>query len=531
MKTSKDKKHKSVHALPQLLEPTPGPWSMEEVPLQDSKVELLHRVAHLPKPYTRAQQGARIHELLHVKHTPRDLNQRRNDILTRGDEAGKLLNSKVVKEFLYRLEETRIDWIAWIYYGFDLRYVREALAWDTKPVPDDDPVGATAWVLQLFWTILGSTTLPDLIEDAPKKREPDSNVKEYFDACWAIINEAKGEPFLRAVVQGCIRICEDPTNATRDDVTYELSCYFEDNPPEEEPEESEEEKEEQEEAEEEEKEQEKQEEENESGGIQNEPVKYDTWELHDHTLGMRRPNTKFRVGYRPTDMGTLLKYPQRWLLDKNIFGRRQVTQVAILVDLSGSMRWKNEDLMHMLDRMPSAWVGGYSSMRGAGSIRGRLCVYAKNGRFNKFTGIDPEMSGGNDIDIESLEYLAKMPGYKFWVSDGLVMGGAHAGKPHPRVVPGILESDNYMLTDGYIVDTCNKILKRSGIVRVPDAESMRDIIDGKCVMTYRSCMIGDDEIEAKRAKDSYWGRYSFKDIKEFYGGFGLEVAQPARYQL
>lgn len=532
MKKSTDKKSKTVHALPHLLEPEPGPWTMEEVPLQDSAMELIHRKARLPKPYTRAQQGGRVHELLHTKYTPRDLNHRRNQILLRGDEAGKRLNSKVVQEFLYRLEETRIDWIGWLYHGFDLRYVREALSWDTKPIPDDNPIVATAWVLQLFWTVLGSTTLPDLIEDAPKKREPEPGTKGFFDECWAAINESKGEPFLRALVQGCIRICENPTNDTRDDVTYELSCYFEDDPPEEEPEESEEEKEEQEEAEEEEKEQEKQEEENESGGVDNQVQQYETWELHDHTLGLRRPNTRFRVGYRPTDMGTLLKYPQRWLLDKNIFGRRQVTQVSILIDLSGSMRWNNDDLLHMLDKMPSAWVGGYSSLRSnRTNIRGRLCVYAKNGRFNKFTGIDPEMSGGNDIDFEALEYLAKMPGYKFWVSDGLVMGGVHKGKPHSRWTPGVRASNEYMNTDGALVEMCNRVMKRAGIVRVPDAESMRRIIDGKRTTVYRSCILSREEIQTKQAVDSYWKQYQEDYLLDQFTGHGLEVAQPAMFQL
>ncbi len=538
MSTSNKKTKRGVHALPHLLEPNPGPWVMEEVALENSRVDIIARIAQLPKPNTPAQQMARIHEMLHIMYTPKDLRDRRNTLLNQAEDEGKRINSNFLMDILLKLEETRVDWIGWAYHGYDLRACREALAWGTKPVPDDDIKSCTSWILQLFWTVLGSTTVPPLVDEGPDIRTPDPDTKEFFDSCWQAVAAEKGEAFLRALVQAGLQICHEPTNAVRDKLAYELACWFEEPPPDEEPEESEEEKEAQDEAEQEEEEEEAKEEEEKSGGINNEVEVYDTWELHDHTLGLRRPSSKFRQLWKPQDMGTIMRYPQRWLLDRNVFGRKVTTQAAVLVDLSSSMQWNNDDLEHMLAKLPALWCGGYSSVRAkyGSTVQGRLCIYAKNGRFNEFTGIDPEMSGGNDIDLEALQYLARLPGYKFWVSDGHTCGGVHQGKPHPDITntwTATYSVLHNMTAVGYLYHECTRVMKRAGILRIPNAQVMRDLIDGKRITAYRSVVMGEEELDATVARYAEWASRVANPreqiLKDFYGG--LMSSEPVKIQL
>jgi hypothetical protein len=128
----------------------------------------------------------------------------------------------------------------------------------------------------------------------------------------------------------------------------------------------------------------------------------------------------------------------RWMLDKSIFAQRMLTEGGIMIDGSGSMKWTDNDMKLLIDKLPAVTVGLYSGAHGTNpqtgeSIYGRICTIAKNGKFAKFTGRDPGTRVGNEVDYEALQLLAKWPEPRLWLSDGIVCGGLHHGPcPHPE---------------------------------------------------------------------------------------------------
>lgn len=93
---------------------------------------------------------------------------------------------------------------------------------------------------------------------------------------------------------------------------------------------------------------------------------------------------------------------------------------SFLCDASGSMRWKIEDLLSVLEAMPRANVGVYAGHHD----RGDLLVVAKEGRRASrkviTEAVNNTLLGANVVDGPALEWLAKQPEPRVWVSDGAV---------------------------------------------------------------------------------------------------------------
>src|SRR5687768_14817362 len=100
--------------LPELIDKRlPGPWSSTTVEIQDSAVDLENRVAKVPKPYTRAQRLARLHEAAHIKYSPRYWSKTMGEIINldpKGFEEGKY-DPSIVSTLAKMVEENRIDWL------------------------------------------------------------------------------------------------------------------------------------------------------------------------------------------------------------------------------------------------------------------------------------------------------------------------------------------------------------------------------------------------------------------------------------
>lgn len=525
----------------------PGPWKKQEVRIQDSSVNLEDRIARVPKPHTTAQRLARFHELAHIKYSPRFWSQTMANIISldpEGFEEGKY-DPSIVSTLAKMVEENRIDWLLWSRHKIDLRPSREVLDWSGHPVPDR-PVLALDYVLQLAWTVWASRGLGK-VPDAPPPRVPDPDTSEFFDKCWQVLlehtlpsGEHVGNQLVRAVIRGCQAIYEEPTDAQRDRVTLELLEFFPPPPQEkpEQPEEKEEEKKEQEEAEAEEKEEEEAREES-ATGVGSDPVTLGHYQIHDHTAGPRRPRSKITRRDIPEAVGTRLVYPHRYMLDRTVFGRKIATHASIMVDASGSMQWSNEALATLMQKLPSAWVGLYSGYsqnypprNRQEIIYGRICVLAKRGRFCEWKGLDQDehgrMNGQNEVDIEALELLASWPKPRFWLSDGNATGGIHSG-PWPT---SDYDPDKHtrLLHDGAILYACDRLMRKAGILRVPDLDTMIALIRRQRVTLYRSSFSLDNR-DPSFAKYGYSPDNAFIQsyIQESGGDFrGLE---PVSFQL
>lgn len=513
--------------LPQLVEPVAGAWTGQEVDIQDSAVDAQNRKFWVPKAHTPAQRLARLHELGHVKYSPRDWD-RRIVIASRLAAAsiGKPVDTNAVHKIQKMLEENRIDWLLWDRHGIDLRPSREVLDWGKMPDPSS-VLQALGMSLQLAWTVWASRGLGTKggVPNPPPVRAVDPDTAEYFDKCWSVLCE-ENEPLGRAMIRACMRMYSNPTHEMRDMVAGELSTFFPLIEEEEEkaPAPKKEEKEKQEEAEAEEKAEEEAKGLAESG-MGSDVVTEGRVQYHDHTATVRRPSMRIARRTVPVTQGPGLRFAHRYFVDKAIFGQRLLTEAGIMIDGSSSMRWEHDDLEKVIARLPAVKVGVYASMnRSLGltntrgeTILGRICIIAKDGRFATYNGTDPEMGGGNEVDLEALQLLAKWPKPRLWLSDGEVCGGLHVGPARYH------EKIGYYEYEGALYEKCDALMKQHEIYRVPNREVMHRLLKRERVTLYRSCTRSQEEID----KTHTWGKPGSYPIRTLYP----VDPQPITFQL
>jgi hypothetical protein len=499
--------------LPGLVEPEARPWTVNEVAIREAAVDLQARTAWVPRALTPAQKLARLHELGHVKYTPRNWSQHMAEALSNVDE-GADVDPAVIVQISMMLEENRIDWLLWDRHQIDLRPAREVLDWDKMAVPTD-VLRALKWVLQLAWTVWASKGLHHTVPNRPPAREPDSATGDFFDACWLVLANHHAD-LAPAVVRGCLAIYNDPTHATRNSVAAELATFF---PPEKEIEEQPPEKEEEQEAQAEAAKEAKAEEKSRHRNEEPEEAEPEVLkvpdpktdimylDIHDHTANVHRISTKIRRRVTPTYSGILIKYPHRYMVDKAIFGLRTLTEGGLMLDWSGSMQWTDQDLQDVLAVLPAITVGGYGGFSHPGtrghSFRpfssrpegGRICIVAKHGKFSKFAGLESLFNGGNAVDVEALQLLGRWPKPRFWLSDGFVCGGQHQGA-HPE---RRYNTNDIMRCEGNVAYECEKLMRKYEILRVPNVATLRDLLKRKRVTLFASPVNHSGEGES-----DYW---------------------------
>ena len=118
--------------------------------------------------------------------------------------------------------------------------------------------------------------------------------------------------------------------------------------------------------------------------------------------------------------GSVVRYVGRWPSDKAIFRRRRAGRggASVLIDTSGSMSIETDDLDRLLTATPAgARVAIYSANRREGELR----LVAHGSRRAVAADLEP-FGRGNVVDVPALEWLARQPEPRFWVSDGKVTG-------------------------------------------------------------------------------------------------------------
>jgi hypothetical protein len=125
-------------------------------------------------------------------------------------------------------------------------------------------------------------------------------------------------------------------------------------------------------------------------------------------------------GRRAQYGGRTIGYPQRMLSDRRIFAGRRGARTypgAVLVDCSSSMGLTSAQVEQIMDAYPAVEIRAYCSDATTGTLR----VIAKDGRRVKHDMVNPS-GGGNGIDGPALDWLARAPRPRFWISDGWVTG-------------------------------------------------------------------------------------------------------------
>jgi hypothetical protein len=120
------------------------------------------------------------------------------------------------------------------------------------------------------------------------------------------------------------------------------------------------------------------------------------------------------------DEGAVPVAPYRLIIDGRIFCRRKKQKGGtVLIDSSGSMSFSADDLEKIIAAAPGATVAAY----GGNFDEGDLYIVAERGRMASSKELKClNIGGGNIVDGPALQWLAKMPAPRVWVSDGYVTG-------------------------------------------------------------------------------------------------------------
>lgn len=124
--------------------------------------------------------------------------------------------------------------------------------------------------------------------------------------------------------------------------------------------------------------------------------------------------------HKPQYAGSL-RYMHRTITDMKVWGLkdRSIPPLAVLIDCSGSMEIKNEDILAILEKQPASVVAGYS---GDGS-RGSVYIIGSNGKYateGEIENTRSECGFGNIVDGPALLWLSRQAGRKIWICDGYV---------------------------------------------------------------------------------------------------------------
>lgn len=142
----------------------------------------------------------------------------------------------------------------------------------------------------------------------------------------------------------------------------------------------------------------------------------------------RFPSKMRARNWKPSDMGSVLRYPQRYCAgDGTIFAAKgqKLGGCTVLIDASGSMSLSQEDILQIMKLMPAATIASYCGE----SVQGELRILAKKGRRVADRDMRNYDWGGNCVDGPALDWLAKQPGPRYWVSDGQIVGYQYARTP------------------------------------------------------------------------------------------------------
>jgi len=124
----------------------------------------------------------------------------------------------------------------------------------------------------------------------------------------------------------------------------------------------------------------------------------------------------------PEAYGRRLRRVGRLYHDGRVFSRKlkKPGGGAVLIDISGSMSLTGSDVLKLVQKFPGGVIATYCSAR---TGHGWLTVIARNGKRCEEHEMHPR-GGGNGIDGPALDWIAKHPGPRFWISDAGVYNGA-----------------------------------------------------------------------------------------------------------
>jgi hypothetical protein len=155
--------------------------------------------------------------------------------------------------------------------------------------------------------------------------------------------------------------------------------------------------------------------------------------------------------------GTFIRRPDRLAIDRAIFQRSgRGGGGTILVDTSGSMCFDTEQIEQIVRAAGGAAVVAIYS---GSDVEGELRIVAR-GDLRVSSELLQPFGSGNIVDLPALEWLAKQPEPRLWLSDGCVTGVGDAGCEKLRA-------------------RCRELAKRARIQRVDTASEVVEALEAR----------------------------------------------------
>lgn len=136
------------------------------------------------------------------------------------------------------------------------------------------------------------------------------------------------------------------------------------------------------------------------------------------SLGRKRKAAAY--GRNPRRVNRMLVDPQRRVFDQYARGNGGI----VLIDMSGSMKLEQQDILRMLEAAPGCTVIGYG-IRDVGLLNDNLWVLAENG---KICDQIPELGLLNGNDAPALRFAARKRRNRdpfIWITDGAIHNGGY----------------------------------------------------------------------------------------------------------
>jgi len=170
------------------------------------------------------------------------------------------------------------------------------------------------------------------------------------------------------------------------------------------------------------------------------------------------------TGRNPRRMHRMLVDPQRRIFDQTTRGNGGL----VLIDMSGSMRLEQEDIMRMLEAAPGCTIIGYGIYRNENDVP-NLWILAQDGKVAE-TIPDLGMTNGNDGPAIRFAAAKRRKGEPFiWITDGNVHNGGY--------LTGNAEFSANLLQE------CAAMIVKYGIHQVPDiqkaVEALKNPTEGR----------------------------------------------------
>lgn len=432
---------KTLGFYPDILHDSGEPWTVHECEPQLARVNLRDRVGYVPEALTEIDRNIQNHEYGHVK------------ITDMGRERGTTYG-----EFQYFLEECRVN--VWLMrHNIAVNKAYDGFNWVTMPRPDNEIHAALSW-LQCVTYRDGRVHVPIDLSEFVIYCARSIAADKYVKLC-AAYAELKAGNLKRA---------------HRDELARKLADEFTRiEPPPEKPQvlkqDYDQERKEEKEAQEKAAEKAEQRENDEPGKLKGDAQKLGAMAIHRH-ITKNKPGRRIAMPFGSSETGMIPTQFGRRSIDGKMFKRKKATG-AVIIDMSGSMRWDWAQLRDLIRRLPNVTIAGYHGVNSAdgkydaGPVRGKLCVFGEKGRWS-----EPEYeagdNNGNDVDFEALDWGAKVTdGPVVWLSDGEVCGGVYRERG--------------------LVQKCNALMKKRGIVRLTNADDARAYFRKKPVTIYTRC--------------------------------------------